>query len=459
MTISGDSMTAAGATAPPVPVRPPAGPVPIAQRLIRFPTVNPPGAEAACVTWVRDLLDAAGLETRLLAADPERPNLVARLAGRGLAPPLLLHAHADVVPVAGQQWSRPPFGGDLVGGELWGRGAVDMKGQLAAMLAALLRLAADGTPPAGDVILAVMPDEEAGSATGAHFLVERHPELFAGVRHAIGEDGGAELGLGRQVRLHPIVVAEKRACWVRATLRGAGGHASRVAGPGGAAHRLFRLLAAIDDGGLDVCLTPVVRRMLDELAGALPEPVSGRLARFRDDPADAAALAGFDDADARYLRSLVRHTVNATVIHGGTATNVLPTDITVELDGRLLPGDFGTDDFLAALRERAGGELDLEILVEGELMPPPRLDDCYHRLAAVVTAADPGGIAFPMVTTASTDARLFPRLGIQCFGWFPLRHPLDRGYRGLLHCADERIAVEALDFAADCFHRLLLGHG
>ncbi|GIM97036.1 M20/M25/M40 family metallo-hydrolase [Paractinoplanes toevensis] len=436
----------------------PTEPVAIAQQLIRFPTVNPPGAEAECVIWIRDLLDAAGLETRLLAVDPQRPNLVARLAGRGVAPPLLLHAHVDVVPVAGQPWSRPPFAADVVDGELWGRGAVDMKGHLATMLAAVLRLAADGTPPAGDVILAVMPDEENGSTTGAHFLVEQHPELFAGVRHAIGEDGGAELGLGRRVRLHPIVVAEKRACWVRATLRGDGGHASRVAGPGGAAHKLYRLLAAIDDGGLDICLTPVVRRMLDELAGALPEPISGRIAGFRDNPADAAALDGFDEADARYLRSLVRHTVNATVVHGGTATNVLPTDISVELDGRLLPGDFGTADFLAALRARAGVEMDLEILVEGEMMPPPRLDGFYDRLASILTGSDPGGIAFPMVTTASTDARLFPRLGIQCFGWFPLRHPLDRGYRGLLHCADERIAVEALHFAADCFHQLLLDH-
>jgi acetylornithine deacetylase/succinyl-diaminopimelate desuccinylase-like protein len=204
------------------PAAAPTSPVPIAQELIRFNTVNPPGDEAACVHWIRKLLDDNGIGTRILAADTDRPNLVARLPGRGVEPPLLLHAHVDVVPVAGQNWSRPPFGGEVVDGELWGRGAVDMKGQLAMMLAALLRLARRGEAPAGDIILAVVPDEEAGSAVGARFLVEQHPHLFDGMRYAVGEDGGAELGLGAFARLHPIVVAEKRTCWVRVTLRGPG---------------------------------------------------------------------------------------------------------------------------------------------------------------------------------------------------------------------------------------------
>ncbi|WP_316520115.1 M20/M25/M40 family metallo-hydrolase [Kitasatospora brasiliensis] len=434
------------------------GVVDIAQRLIRFETVNPPGAEAACVHWVRDLLQAAGLETRLLASDPQRPNLVARLPGRGLVPPLLLHAHVDVVPVAGQQWSRPPFAAEIVDGELWGRGAVDMKGHLAMMLAALLRLAASGTPPAGDVILAVVADEEAGSAVGARFLVERYPELFAGVRYAIGEDGGAELGLGHQVRLHPIVVAEKRACWVKATLRGIPGHASRMAGESGAADKLRRLLTAIEGGGLGTRMIPVVDHMLAELAGVLPDPFGGRIAAFRRDPDDPASLAGLDRDDARYLRSLVQHTVNATVIRGGTATNVLPAEITVELDGRLLPGPFGREEFLAELRANVGCEMDLEVLVEGEAMPEPTLGDGYHRLARIMRAKDPQGVPVPMVTTASTDARLFPKLGIQCLGWLPLRHEPGRSYRGRLHCPDERIATSALEFGADCFHELLISH-
>ncbi|MEU9107566.1 M20/M25/M40 family metallo-hydrolase [Streptomyces xanthophaeus] len=445
-------------TASPVPEAGSPGVVALTQRLIRFDTTNPPGDEAACVKYVAGLLTSAGLEVRLLGRDPERPNLIARLPGRGEAPPLLLHAHVDVVPTEGQPWTRDPFAGELVDGEVWGRGAVDMKGQLAMMLDAVLTLRATGRAPAGDVLLAVVCDEEAGSAAGAKFLVEEHPELFAGVRYAVGEDGGATLSLGGSTRFHPIVVAEKRACWVRAVLRGTAGHASRVADRNGAAHKLTRLLNAIADGGLDVLLTPAVEVMLKELERVLPAAEGARLAAFRADPSDASHLAGFDDRDIRYLRSVVRHTVNATVIHGGTKTNVLPSEISVELDGRLLPGPFDTPGFLAGLRDRAGVEMDIEVLVEGEQMPQPRLGAFYGRLAAVLREHDPAGVPVPMVTTASTDARLFPQLGIETYGWLPLHHRSETSYRDMLHVADERIAVDGLEFGARCYHDLLLGY-
>jgi acetylornithine deacetylase/succinyl-diaminopimelate desuccinylase-like protein len=305
----------------------------------------------------------------------------------------------------------------------------------------------------------VVPDEEAGSAVGARFLVERYPELFDGVKYAIGEDGGAELGLGQYARLHPIVVAEKRTCWVRATVRGPGGHASRVVGTSGAVHKLNQLLTAISHNGLGVQLTPVVDRMLQELVSALPSLVSERIVAFRADPGSPGALDGLDESTTRYLRSLVQHTVNATVLRGGTGTNVIPSEISVELDGRLLPGDFSSDEFLAQLRAQADCDMDLEVLMEGELMPPPRLGGLYDRLAGVLRVQDPGGVPLPMVTTASTDARLFSQLGIQCYGWMPLLHGPDVVYRDRLHCPDERISVSALEFGAECFHALLLRHG
>lgn len=444
---------------PAAPVRHlPTHAVPIAQRLIRFATVNPPGAEAECVGWIRDLLREAGLATRIVCSDPGRPNLVARFPGRGLEPPLLLHAHVDVVPVTGQRWRRPPFRGDVVDGELWGRGAVDMKGQLAMMLAAMLRMRSRGETPPGDVILAVVPDEEAGSAVGARFLVRAYPELFDGVRYAIGEDGGAELGLGRHARLHPVVVAEKRTCWMRATVRGHSGHASRVAGPDAAVAKLRRLLAALADGGLGVEIIPVVDRMLRELAAALPPALGARVAAFRADPSDPRPLAGLGDTCARYLRSVVQHTVAATGFRGGIGTNVHPPAITVELDGRVLPGA-RTEEFLAALRRRIPPDLDveLEVFLEGERTAPPRLDACYDRLADVLRRLDPGGVPLPVVTPASTDARLFSQLGIRCFGWLPLRHGPEVTYRDRLHCPDERVSVAALEFGADCYHALLTG--
>lgn len=429
----------------------------IAQRLVRFPTVNPPGDEAECVAWIRGLLAGAGLETLVLGTDPRRPNLLARFSGRGLEPPLLLHAHVDVVPVTGQTWRRPPFCGDIVDGELWGRGAVDMKGHLAMMLAALLRMRERGETPLGDIVLAVVADEETGSDAGARFLVREHPHLFAGVRYAIGEDGGAELGLGRHPRVHPIVVAEKRTCWVRATFRGAAGHASRVPGNASAVHRLNRFLTAVSGGGLGVEMTPVAHRMLSSLAAATRPEVAARIAAFHADPGEPRALDGLSETTARYLRSVVQHTVSPTVFHGGTGTNVHPSEITVELDGRVLPGPYSTDSFMEQLRERTGPDATLDLFVEGEPMPEPRLDTFYDRLAAALRVHDPGGFPVPVMTTASTDARVFSQLGIQCFGWFPLPQEAGVTYRDRLHQADERISVASLEFGANCFHTLLSG--
>jgi acetylornithine deacetylase/succinyl-diaminopimelate desuccinylase-like protein len=150
-------------------------------QLLRFDTTNPPGAERECIEWLEGVLRSGGLETRIVAAEPERPNLVARLPGDGAAAPLLLQGHVDVVSTAGQRWTHPPFDGVVANGCVWGRGALDMKGGVAMMVAAVLALAASETRPAGDLVLALLCDEEAGGDLGARFLVERHPELFEGV--------------------------------------------------------------------------------------------------------------------------------------------------------------------------------------------------------------------------------------------------------------------------------------
>jgi len=430
-------------------------PVALTQRLVRFDTTNPPGDEAECVEFVAGLAAEGGLDTKLITAEPGRPSLLARLPGRGAAPGLLLHAHADVVPTDGQRWSHPPFDGEMRDGHVWGRGSIDMKGGMAMMLTAMLRARAQDTEPAGDVVLAVVPDEEAGSAAGAGRLVRESPELFDGIRYAVGEDGGADLELDGRTRLHPVVVAEKRACWLRVTLRGPGGHASRVAGADSAVRLLTRLLDTIESGGLPPQVVPAVDRMLAELAAALTGPLAEAFERLRTDPADEDALGRLSPADAQYLRSVLRHSVNATVIHGGVATNVLPEEITVELDGRVLPGGFGAADLVEALKESAGIDLEAEVLVEGAAMPEPEFGPFYDQLVQVLRDADPDGIPVPMMTTASTDARLFPRFGIACYGWLPMLLPPGSGYRGLLHRPDERVPAEALRFGAACFTDLL----
>ena len=165
-------------------------PVGLLQDLIRFDTTNPPGNEKHCLAYIQGLLSESGCESLLLGRSPNRPNLIVRLDGRGQAPPLLLHGHVDVVPAQEQLWQHPPFDAEIAGGYLWGRGALDMKGGVAMMLTAFLRLKAEGIAPPGDVILALVSDEEAGGEFGTKYLVENHRDLFKDIRYAIGEFGG-----------------------------------------------------------------------------------------------------------------------------------------------------------------------------------------------------------------------------------------------------------------------------
>lgn len=198
-------------------------PVQLLQALIRYRTVNPPGAERECVEFLKSLLESHGVQVELYGRSAERPNLVARVRGQGKAPPLLLYGHVDVVPTDGQEWSVPPFDGVIKDGFVWGRGTLDMKGGVAMMVCAFLECVR--SPPECDVVLAIVSDEEAGGYHGARYLVEAHPELFSGVQHAIGEFGGFTMRMGN-VTLFPIQVAEK-SCH-RITIRARGGRRSRI---------------------------------------------------------------------------------------------------------------------------------------------------------------------------------------------------------------------------------------
>ena len=186
-------------------------PAELLQNLIRFNTTNPPGNETACVEYIAGLCHSLGIETRTYAKDPERPNLVARIKGEGRAAPLLLYGHVDVVSTANQDWQHPPFSGDIADGMIWGRGALDMKGGVAMMTAAFLRAEAEGLALPGDVILCILSDEEAGGEYGAAYLVEGHPELFAGVKYAIGEFGGFPIYIGGK-KFFAVQVSEKSSC-------------------------------------------------------------------------------------------------------------------------------------------------------------------------------------------------------------------------------------------------------
>jgi acetylornithine deacetylase/succinyl-diaminopimelate desuccinylase-like protein len=429
-------------------------PIDILRTLIRFNTTNPPGNEEACIGYVRELLEGAGIPTTLLAKTPSRPNLIARLPGRGEAPPFLWQGHVDVVTTVKQNWSRDPFGAELVDGVLWGRGTLDMKGGVAMMLAAILRAKAEGFQPAGDIILAVMADEEAASDYGARFLVEEHPAQFEGVRYAIGEGGGSSQTIMDQ-RFYPIMVAEKQVCWMQATLRGDGGHGS-MAFRDGAMAKLGRLLTSLNANRLPVHITPVTQQMISAIAEALPAPTDATLARLLDATQTNATLDELDAQGiraARGLDALLHNTVNATVIRASNKTNVIPSEIEVELDGRVLPG-YTAADIQAEIRAIVGDDLELSIIRHDPVDVTPDMT-LFLLLAELIREADPSGMPIPSMVGGFTDGRMFARLGIQNYGFLPQNLPADFSGAGLVHGANERVPVETIEFGARVLYRLL----
>jgi acetylornithine deacetylase/succinyl-diaminopimelate desuccinylase-like protein len=426
----------------------------ILQELIRFDTTNPPGNERGCVEYVAGLLASAGLETAEYATSEERPNLVARLRGRGAAPPLLIYGHADVVTTAHQAWSHPPFEGRIVDGYVWGRGALDMKGGLAMMIASVLRAAAHGVVPAGDVLLAVLADEEAGGVLGARYLVEEHPEVFAGVRYAIGEFGGFPLRVEGQT-FYLIQVGEKQPCWLEAKITGPAGHGARPMRDGAMAE-LGQLLARLNRLRLPIHVTPIVREMIESMAAVLP-PVKGFFLRRLLNPLWTDRVLAHLGEAGKNLEPLFRNTVNATIVRGGDKPNVIPSEIALGLDARLLPG-FTLDDLLNELRPILGKEIELDVRLYDPSLTDPDLG-LLDLLVELLRQADPGATPVPYVLPGSSDGRFLSRLGIQTYGFTPMNLPEEFSFFETIHAADERIPVTAVEFGADVLYRLIERYG
>lgn len=429
-------------------------PVEILQNLIRFNTTNPPGHEAACINYVRGLLDDAGIESSLLAIDPERPNLIARLPGEGKAPPLLLYGHVDVVTTENQPWQQPPFEGKLIDGYVWGRGALDMKGGVAMMVAAFLRANAEGLRPPGDIVLAIVSDEEAGGDYGAKFLVEQHPELFKDIKHAIGEFGGFTLTIGGK-RFYPIMISEKQVCWMKATVRGEGGHGSMPV-KGGVMAKLSRLLKALDENDLPVHVTPPAKMMVDAMSSALGG-VQGFILGQLTNPAMTNFVLKLLGDRARTFYPLFRNTVSPTILHGSTKINVIPTEASVELDGRLLPGQT-PEDMLRELRAIVDDDVQLEVL---QFDPGPAEPDMalFNKLAEILKEADPEGIPIPLILSGVTDGRFFSQIGIQTYGYLPMTLPADFNFANVIHSSDERVPAAAIEFGAEVIYKALSRFG
>lgn len=432
------------------------------RELIRIPSVNPPdggpdvaagrdpfGGETAAARYCAEVLSAAGIETEVVETTPGRGSCFGRLPATGAAtePPLILLSHIDVVPVDAEAWSRDPFGAELVDGEVWGRGAVDMKDMVAMELGVMLALQRSGASLRRDVIFAAVADEEAGGTFGAQALVRSHPHWFADAAGrpaaaALNEVGGYSMTIGGR-RFYTIQVAEKGIVWTRLRAIGTPGHGSMPHDDNAAVHLSAAITAIAEHGaGRPARVTETVRSFLEALG--LAEVAD--LAETDPGAASVALARLVDDAVVRRsLEAMIRDTVTPTVLRSGKKVNVIPGAGEAEVDVRTLPGtDQGA--LLEELRGVVGNRAEVEAVITLPAVEWPADAEIVGLMHEALSRADPDGTPVPMMITPGTDAKALTELGIPCYGFAPLRLEPDVPFLSLFHGHDERVPVSALAF-------------
>jgi acetylornithine deacetylase/succinyl-diaminopimelate desuccinylase-like protein len=364
---------------------------------------------------------------------PERANLVARIRGRGDGPSLALLSHTDVVLADAREWQRDPFGGELVDGEVWGRGALDMKGEVAASAVALATLAREGWRGSGDLIFVAAADEEVGDGFGLQWLVDAHPDAVR-ADFSLNEGGGDRVQLGGKV-LYLCATAEKMSSPFVLRVRGRSGHASM---PGIADNALVKAASYVQrlgEFGVEPQLIPEVEGFLRVLLGDVPPPTDA-LAAARE----VAPLA------AELVEPLLAMTCAPTMAHASDKRNVIPALCEITVDTRLLPGQT-PDEAAAEIRGFLGdGDYELENTeaqggTRSEIGGP-----LWDAVASWVEAEEPGAAAAPICVAGFTDSHWMRQaFGTVAYGFFPARAMDPEVAARLIHSADERVPVEDLE--------------
>ena len=410
--------------------------------LLRVDTVNPPGNETRAATLLESYLGRNGVACELVARTPERANLVARLAG-GDGPSLLLMAHTDTVLADPDEWTRDPWSGDLVEDEIWGRGALDMKGHVAAAAVAFASLAREGVDLPGDVLLALTADEEVGLDFGMSWLAAEHPETVR-ADLALNEGGGERCVLGDTV-YYLCSVAEKATAPFRLRLRGRSGHASDPHMADNALLKAGPVLQALERLEPPTALIPEVRAFLEVVLGEVP-PVDVALDRAR----------ALHPLAAELVAPLLSATLSPTMIEASRKRNVIPGSCVIEVDCRLLPGQ-GLDEIESLLRAGVPGAWELEWIpaehVGGTRSPVDT--PLWRALEAWLRRVEPGARLAPLALPGFTDSH-YVRSAFQttAYGFFPLRAMEPQLAARLVHSADERIAVDDLEAGVDLFRHV-----
>jgi len=422
--------------------------VDIARALIRIDTSNYGGApdsanERPAAEYVASLLREVGLEPRLHESAPGRTSVVVRMPGADPSlPALVLHGHLDVVPAVAEDWSRDPFGGELVDGMVWGRGAVDMKGMDAMILTVVRDLARSGRRPARDLVVAFFADEEAGGHYGAQWMVDHHPEEFEGAAWAVSEVGGFSTEIAGS-RAYLLQTAEKGMAWAGLTAHGTAGHGSQP-NPDNPVTRLAAALARIGEHEWGLQYHPATEELLRGVAA---------LSGTEFDPEDPSPQLEALGPTAKFVTGTLRTTVNPTVLRAGYKDNVVPSTAEARIDVRTLPGLH--EETLETIARLAGDGVELSVDTQFQSMDAPATGELVETMSRLLCEEDPGATVLPYMLPAGTDNKALARLGIAGYGFAPLRLPAELDFTGLFHGVDERVPAAALLFGTAVLARLV----
>jgi acetylornithine deacetylase/succinyl-diaminopimelate desuccinylase-like protein len=424
--------------------------VELCRDLIRIDTSNygtePGPGERQAAEWAASRLDEVGIASELFESEPGRTSLVARWEPEGVdasLSPLLIHGHLDVVPAQAEDWVHPPFAGEIVDGELWGRGAIDMKDFDAMVLSVVRARVRAGAPPRRPLRLVFTADEEAGGELGALWLVRNHPELLEGCTEAIGEVGGFSLTIADDLRLYLIQTAEKGIAWLRLIADGHAGHGS-FRHPDNAVTELAAAVARIGRYEWPARITDSQRAFLEGVSEAL---------EIEFDPDRAEETLAKLGSIARMIGATMSNTANPTMLQAGYKHNVIPAQATAAVDGRIVPG--AEEEFFATLTDLLGDKVRYEALGSHPAVETEFSGALVEAMQTSLAAEDPGARAVPYLFSGGTDAKAWSRLGIRCFGFAPLRLPPDLDFVSLFHGKNERVPTASLEFGARVLDRFL----
>ena len=422
---------------------------------MKLNTSNPPGNEVEGALFLKNILEREGFEVQLFdtaanSLGPRRPNLYTRLKGSGAKKAIALVHHIDVVPADARYWSVDPYSGAIKDGFLYGRGALDMKGEGIAHLMAMIALKRSGVPLSRDIVFIANPDEELGS-TGAIAFVDNHPDLLKDVEFLITEGGDNPMVDGK-LQYYGVSVAEKRTFWQRLTVRGIPSHGSRPT-KHNPVPKLVRALTRLANYETPLHVTPGVDKYFRDISRGYTGEQRTWLANVRRAITIPRARAWI--LNDVYWNAILRNTISLTALQGSNKTNVIPAEATADVDIRLLP-DQNPDSVLRVLKAVVN---DTSVHWQTLLAPKTPLEnpvdtDLFRAIERASRERDPNALVTTYMLTGATDRPTYRRLGIISYGLDPFRVESADSQRGV-HGNDERVSVENVGFGVKYMYDIL----